>query len=73
MMFDFGARLQQMRKNHNMSQENLGKKIHRSKSVVSGYENNVRTPPLDVATDIASIFNVSLDYLVGIDKNVKRN
>lgn len=68
-MFDFGARIQQLRSNRNMSQENLGKKLNRSKSVISGYENNVRIPPLDVLVNIAAIFNVSLDYLVGIDKN----
>ena len=68
-MFDFGSRIQQLRINHNMSQEDLGKRINRSKSVVWGYENNVRIPPLDVLVNIAIIFNVSLDYLVGIDKN----
>ncbi|MCI8589348.1 MAG: helix-turn-helix transcriptional regulator [Clostridiales bacterium] len=68
-MFDFGARIQQLRINHNMSQEDLGKRLHRSKSVICGYENNVRIPPLDVLVNMAVIFNVSLDYLVGIDKN----
>ena len=67
-MFDFGMRLQQLRVSHNMSQEALGKKIHRSKSVICTYENNIRIPPLEVLTDIAVLFNVSLDYLVGIDK-----
>lgn len=68
-MFDFGMRIQQLRVSHNMSQETLGKKLKRSKSVVCGYENNVRIPPLNVLVNIAAIFNVSLDYLVGIDKN----
>ena len=67
-MFDFGMRLQQLRMSHNMSQEALGKKLNRSKSIICTYENNVRIPPLEVLTDIAVIFNVSLDYLVGIDK-----
>lgn len=68
-MFDFGMRIQQLRISHNMSQEALGKKLGRSKSVVCGYENNLRVPPLDVLTNIAAIFNVSLDYLVGLDKS----
>lgn len=67
-MFDFGLRIQQLRTNNRMSQKEFGKKIHRSKSVVSSYENNLRTPPLDILVDIATLFNVSLDYLVGIDK-----
>lgn len=67
-MFDFGLRLQQLRMNRNLSQEALGKKLNRSKSVICAYENNLRIPPLEVLSDIAVIFNVSLDYLVGIDK-----
>ena len=67
-MFDFGIRLQQLRMSRNMSQAELGKKINRSKSVICAYENNLRIPPLEVLTDIAVFFNVSLDYLVGIDK-----
>lgn len=68
-MFDFGLRLQELRISRNLSQEALGKKLNRSKSVVCAYENNLRIPPLEVLTDIAVFFNVSLDYLVGIDKN----
>ncbi|MBS6476114.1 MAG: helix-turn-helix transcriptional regulator [Clostridiales bacterium] len=68
-MFDLGARIQQLRISHNMSQEVLGKKLNRSKAVICGYENNVRIPPLEVLVNMAVIFNVSLDYLVGIDKN----
>ncbi len=68
-MFDFGIRIQQLRLKQNLSQDALGKKIGRSKSVVCGYENNTIIPPLDILTQLAVIFNVSLDYLVGIDKN----
>ena len=67
-MFDFGYRIKELREQHKMSQEQLGRKIDRSKSVISSYENNIKIPPLDILTKIAVIFNVSLDYLVGIDK-----
>lgn len=68
-MFDFGLRLQKLRMSRNLSQEALGQKLNRSKSVICAYENNLRIPPLEVLTDIAVFFDVSLDYLVGIDKN----
>ena len=68
-MFDFGLRIKELREQHKMSQEQLGRRIDRSKSVISSYENNIKIPPLDILTKIAVIFNVSLDYLVGIDKN----
>ncbi len=68
-MFDFGLRLRELREQHKMSQEQLGRKVERSKSVISSYENNIKVPPLNILTQMAVIFNVSLDYLVGIDKN----
>lgn len=68
-MFDFGLRLRELREQHKFSQEELGKKINRSKSVVSSYENNIKIPPVDILTNLAVLYNVSLDYLVGIDKN----
>lgn len=68
-MFDFGIRLKELRENHGMTQDQLGRKIGRSKSVISSYENNVKIPPVDILTELAVIYNVSLDYLVGIDKN----
>ncbi len=68
-MFDFGLRIRALREQHKLSQEQLGRRVGRSKSVISCYENNIKMPPLDVLTQMAVIFNVSLDYLVGIDKN----
>lgn len=68
-MFDFGLRLRQLREERGLSQEQLGKKVDRSKSVISSYENNLKMPPLAILAEFALIFNVSLDYLVGIDKN----
>lgn len=68
-MFDFGLRIRELREQHKLSQEQLGGKVGRSKSVISSYENNIKVPPLTILTQLAVIFNVSLDYLVGIDKN----
>lgn len=67
-MFDFGLRIKELRIKNKMSQEALGRRIGRSKSVISSYENNLKIPPLDILVEIAVIFNVSLDWLVGIDK-----
>lgn len=67
-MFDFGLRLRELRLKYHMSQEELGKRVDRSKSVISSYENNLKIPPLGILTEMALIFNVSLDYMVGIDK-----
>lgn len=52
-----------------MSQAVLERTLGRSKSVICGYENNVRIPPLEALMRMVAIFNVLLDYLVEIDKN----
>lgn len=67
-MYDMGARLQALRKAKGWSQEALGRKVNKAKSVISSYEANLRTPPLDVLTSLAALYGVSLDYLAGIEK-----
>lgn len=67
-MFDFGLRLRELRESHKLTQEQLGRKVGRSKPVISSYENNIKFPPSEILVQFAVIFNVSLDYLVGIDK-----
>lgn len=66
--FDFGQRLRDLRELHNLSQEEMGRRVGRSKPVISNYENNLKKPSLDVLMDIAALYNVSLDYLVGFEK-----
>jgi transcriptional regulator with XRE-family HTH domain len=61
----FGNRLKKLRTDRNMSQEELANVFNILKSSVSMYENNVRTPSLELAKDMAKYFNVSIDYMVG--------
>lgn len=67
-MYDMGARLRSLRKAKGWSQEVLGHKLNKAKSVISSYESNLRVPPLDVLTSMAALYGVSLDYLAGLDK-----
>lgn len=66
-MYDFGLLLRQLREKSGLTQEQLAKKINRTKTVISKYENNQQSPTLDTLIEMAVIFNVSLDYLAGID------
>ena len=65
---DFGIVLKQLRKSHNLTQEELGKQIGLSKAVVSKYENGVGYPTFDVLIEIAQYFSVTTDYLLGVSK-----
>jgi len=54
-----------LRKEHNLTQEQLGKKINVTKVSISGYENGNRTPDSDTLNKIADFFDVTTDYLYG--------
>ena len=68
-MVDFGKKLKELRKQSGMTQRQLADKLGITKSVVSYYELSERTPSPDVLKDIALIFRVSTDYLLGIERN----
>lgn len=67
-MSDFGLRLQTLRKQRGLTQRMLAERINKSLSAVSSYETNAQMPPLDVLISIASVLNVSLDILAGLDR-----
>ena len=67
-MVDFGKRLKELRKQAGMTQAQLATKLGITKSVVSYYELSERTPSPEVLRDIAIIFRVSADYLLGIER-----
>ena len=62
----FSYRLIVLMEDFNMSQVDLAKKIGISNVTISRYLSGDRIPRLDVITKIASAFNVSIDYLLGI-------
>ena len=68
-MVDFGKKLKDLRKQSGMTQKQLADKLGITKSVVSYYELSERTPSPDVLKNLALIFHVSTDYLLGVERN----
>lgn len=66
--YDFGLILQRLRKERGLTQEQLANKINKESSVISKYEKNGQIPPFDTVRSLAAIFNVSMDYLAGMEK-----
>jgi transcriptional regulator with XRE-family HTH domain len=54
-----------LRKQQNWSQSKLANQINASREAIGKYERNEAVPSVDTAKNIADIFDVSLDYLVG--------
>ena len=61
-----GERLQELRKDHGMSQLELARKIHVSFHTVSSYERDRSMPNDEIKLKIAKLFDVSLDFLLGL-------
>lgn len=61
----FGKRLLEARKNKGLSQEELAGQLGTKGPAIGRYERDEMKPSIDVAAKIASILDVSLDWLVG--------
>lgn len=67
-MVDFGNILKTLRLKEDMTQAQLAQKLQLTKSVISAYETGLRLPSYDVLIHISRIFNVSTDYLLGLER-----
>ena len=69
----FGNRLRLLRENLGLTQEELGKKINLVKSNISMYEKGNRIPNADTLEQMSTLFDVSVDYLLGKTEIKKYN
>lgn len=63
----FGIILKELRKEANLSQDQLGKKLGFSNQTISFWESGNREPSLDALVSVAKYFDVSVDFLLGIE------
>jgi transcriptional regulator with XRE-family HTH domain len=70
----FGKRLLEARKKLGISQEELAEKLKTKGPVIGRYERDEMKPGIEAATKIATILEVSLDWLAGhIDTELDKN
>ena len=67
-MNSFGWRLRDLRKEKNIGQIELAKKLGVGKSIISLWEKDECEPTLSKLIAISKFFNVSIDYLAGLEK-----
>lgn len=60
-----GTRIRQLRLSAGMTQRDLAQRINVGNTTLSQYESGARVPSDEVKIKIASVFGVSVDYLLG--------
>lgn len=70
MYIDFN-RLKEIRKDKDLTQQNIAKVLSTSQVQYSRYEMGIRLLPIDKLVILADFYNVSTDYLLGITNERK--
>lgn len=65
----FGQRFLRLRKSRDLTQEDIAKKLNISAQAVSKWENDISSPDISLLPEIASIFNITVDELLGKETN----
>ena len=64
----FAKILKELRTEKGLGQVELAKAVSVSKGVISLWENGLREPGMNSLIVLAKFFDVSVDYLVGLEK-----
>ena len=62
-----GARIKELRKAFGLSQVDLASRMEVTKQTISNWENENIQPSVDMLVGLANVFNVTTDYLLGLD------
>lgn len=64
----FGQKFYELRKQKNLTQEQIAERLNISSQAVSKWENDLACPDIMLLKEIAEIFGVTVDELLGNDK-----
>ena len=67
---EFGEKLQELRKNKDMTQEELAEALYVSRTAISKWESGRGYPSIDSLKEISRFFSVSIDELLSAEKMV---
>lgn len=62
-------RIKYLREKNNFTQSSLAKKLNVTRSSVNAWEMGISVPSTALIVDLAKLFHVSTDYLLGLDEN----
>lgn len=65
-------RIRDLREDHDLKQRQLAEYLHCSQQVYSNYELGQRDVPTEILIALSNLYNVSVDYILGLTSNPKR-
>ena len=68
MTYKFAENLKNLRTSKGLTQTQLAQRLWLNKSIISAYENETRVPSLEALIKLSNEFNVSMEYLLGIER-----
>jgi transcriptional regulator with XRE-family HTH domain len=60
-------RLRELREKKKLTQVQVARRLNINSSTISCYESNIRFPSIDMLTQLALFYNVSSDFILGIE------
>ena len=72
-MKSVGSRIRRLREEKEWSQLELAKKVHINNSVLSRIESGKRPVEDELIIKLASLFNVTTDYILGCSSNIRNH
>jgi len=70
-MLYFGDKVRALRQEKGLTQTQLASKLEITKSTISGYEQSIKSPSVEMLIKLCSLFNVSADYLLGLSDSME--
>lgn len=67
-MKNFAQKLKYLRLDKGLTQAEVSKELGLSRNAIANYEMGIREPSLEILVKICTLFNVSSDYLLGLEK-----
>ena len=68
-----GQRIYELRTSRGWSQVEIAKRLNIAKQTVSNWENDNILPSIEMLIKLSKLFNVSTDYLLGLDNSRSLN
>lgn len=67
------TRVRDLREDHDLKQREVAAYLNCSQQVYSNYELGQRDLPTDILIRLSALYSVSVDYILGLTNNPKRN